>query len=365
MKKNPMNSRRLAIVMVAGIFGAGGVIAACATSGTTLDLDASVDPDTGTTKDSGGPDAPKTDAGCNAGETKCGPNCKNLQTDPQNCGQCATVCGNGKTCEQGDCHLACAPQTRCLVGDSGPDAGIETCIDTKTNAAHCGACNSACPSAQYCDAGSCDLDCTDAGVKCVVPDAGLTCIDTKTNTNHCGACNAPCTGGKVCINSTCQVPVSTGVQIFPPTGSLQDPGASSVWSARYYNLTFAQAQTLVSLEWRANLATVDSIRAEIWDPGTQAKLATGTTVTGGSVQAYYKSTINYPLLANKPYLIGIFMSNANTVFPRKDSPSYPFTVAGPIGNITVNSCWSTSTANTDIFPTASNSWGPDFKLYLQ
>lgn len=360
-----MKSRRVAIVMVAGIIGMGGVVAACATSTTLVDLDASTGPDTGATTDGNVADAPKTDAGCNQGETKCGPTCKNLQTDPQNCGQCATVCGNGQVCEQGNCHLGCAPQTRCLVGDAGPDTGVETCVDTKTNAGHCGACNAACPSAQYCDSGTCDLDCTDAGVKCAVPDAGLACIDTKTNSNHCGACNAPCTGGKVCINSTCQVPVVNGVQIFPPTGSLQDPGASSVWSARYYNMTFAQAQTLVSIEWRANLATIDSIRAEIWDPGTQAKLATGSTVNGSSVQAYYKSTINYPLLANKPYLIGIFMTNANTVFPRKDSPSYPFVVAGPLGNITVNSCWSTSTSNTDIFPTASNSWGPDFKLYLQ
>ena len=53
------------------------------------------------------------------------------------------------------------------------------------------------------------------------------------------------------------------------------------------------------------------------------------------------------------------------VFPRKTTPSFPFTVAGPLGNITVSACWSTSTNNTDIFPTSSNSWGPDFRLYLQ
>jgi hypothetical protein len=360
-----MSSRRLYLAAIGGVVMAAGVVAACATSSVVTDLDASTtDPDTGTTvKDSGGTDGGKTDAGCNVGETKCGSVCKNLTNDPQNCGTCGSPCSSGRVCESSECHIACSPQTRCLVGDAGPDSGVETCVDTKTNTAHCGACNAACPSAQYCDAGACDLSC-DAGTKCSVPDAGLTCVDTTSSMSHCGACNQPCTGGKVCIASAC-VLAPTAVQIFPPTGSLLDPGDPTYWGARYYTMTFAQQQTITGIDVRATLSSADSIRAGIWDPGTQVKLATGSTVNGSNVQAYYKSTLSFTLLANKAYIIGVFFSNANTVFPRKNSPSYPFNVAGPFGNIAVSACWSTSTANTDIFPTSTNSWGPDFRLYLQ
>ncbi len=338
-------------------------LAACATSAVITGGDASTTDDGGsgndatTTTDSG----PKPDGGCGAGETKCGSTCKNLKTDPDNCGQCATACSAGRACEQGECHLACAPQTRCIAGDAG-DAGPELCVDTKTNAAHCGACNAACPSAQFCDGGACDLDCSDAGSKCNVPDSGLLCVDTQSSSAHCGACNQPCTGGKVCVGGTCTNAVP--VQIFPPSGTLVDPGNASVWGGRYYTMTFAQQQTLGAVEWRANIATTDNFRAEVWDPGTQAKLATGSTVTGTGVLAYYKSTLTFLLQANKPYVIGVFMSNANTVFPRKNSPTYPFNVTGPYGNIAVSACWSTS-GTTDVFPTSTNSWGPDFKITLQ
>ncbi|CAN5362869.1 hypothetical protein BH09MYX1_BH09MYX1_57320 [soil metagenome] len=361
-----MLKRRLYIATIAATVGLGGIVSACATSGLLVDLDASTGDDSATTPDSGGTkdSGPATDAGCNQGETKCGSACKSLGMDPQNCGQCGTVCAGGTACEQGSCHLACSPQTRCLVGDAGPDSGVETCIDTKTNQDHCGACNAACPSAQFCDAGTCDLGC-DAGVKCAVPDAGLSCIDTQTSNAHCGACNAPCTSGKVCITGTCQIPVSTNVEIFPPTGNLVDPGGATVWGGRYYTMTFAQQQTLAGLEWRANLASNESIRAEGGDPQTMTKLATGTAVSGANVQAFYKSTISFTLLANKAYVVGVYIGNANTIFPRKDSPTYPFTVVGPFGNITVSACSSTSTGNTDIFPASTNSWGPDFKLYLQ
>lgn len=345
---------------------ASGAVAACATSGSQIEIDASVGDDASSTKDSAVADSgPKTDAGCNSGETKCGSACKNLSNDPQNCGQCGNPCPNGSACEQSSCHLACAPQTRCVVADGGGDAGVELCVDTKTNVSHCGGCNQPCSGPQFCDAGTCDLACADAGTKCAIPDAGTQCVDTTTSNAHCGGCNQPCTNGKTCVSGTCQTVSVTAVQIFPPTGSLQDPGASSVWSARYYNLTFAQAQSITGIDWRANLSSADSIRAEIWDPANQSQVAVGSTVNGGNVQAYYHSNIAFTFQANKPYMVGIYMSNANTVFPRKDSPSYPFNVAGPKGNIAVNSCWSTSTSNTDIYPTASNSWGPDFKLYLQ
>jgi hypothetical protein len=354
---------RIHVLLVLVGLSAAAAIAACATGQVLTEFDASTgsDASTGTT-DSGG-DAPvrPADGGCLPTETKCLGACKDLKADPQNCGACGKACPSGSGCEQGVCRLACAPQTRCVV-DGGAEGGVEACIDTRSNAAHCGSCNRACGSREYCDAGGCDLDCADAGTKCAT-DAGPACIDTRTTTAHCGGCNQPCSGSLVCVNGTCQQ--QTGVQIFPPTGTLVDPGNSSVWSARYYTVTLAQALTLTAIEWRAQLAATDSIRAQVWDPSTQVKLASGTNVTGNGTLAYYRSDINFAMQANRAYIIGIYMSNANTVFPRKNSPSYPFTVASPQGNISVTACWSTSTTNTDIFPTSTNTWGPDFRVYLQ
>jgi hypothetical protein len=80
----------------------------------------------------------------------------------------------------------------------------------------------------------------------------------------------------------------------------------------------------------------------------------------GTLQ-YHRSTLNFTAQAGTPYIVGVFMSNSNTVFPRKDSPSYPFTTNG----ITVSACWSTSTTNTDIFPTSPNTWASDCRLEIQ
>lgn len=132
-------------------------------------------------------------------------------------------------------------------------------------------------------------------------------------------------------------------------------------------MNFAQNQTLTGVELRANLAVADYIRAEVWDPGNMTKLASGTNTNGNNAVAFYQSTFTpLAITANKNYLVGVFFSNSGvTVFPRKDGPNYPFTVAGAFGNINVTACWSTSTTNTDIFPTSVNSWAPDLKLDIQ
>ena len=302
-----MRRTRLFIVGFGGLLGASGIIAACATSTVQLDFDAGVDQDTGVTppKDSGNSDAPKTDAGCNAGETKCGPNCKNLQTDPQNCGTCGTPCPNGNVCENGTCHLGCSPQTRCIVSDSGADSGIETCVDIQTNAGHCGAGHAACPSAQYCDAGSCDLDCTDAGVKCVVPDAGLTCIDTKTNINHCGACNAPCTGGKVCVNSACITQVATNIA---PLGTVTisgggssgnylpsqaNNGVSQITNCNMFawiSAGGAPATDWMQVDWGVNSHIVNSVTVDTNTTGTDSCGNSGRVLAGAQVQYWNGAT---------------------------------------------------------------------------
>ncbi len=225
-----------------------------------------------------------------------------------------------------------------------------------------------CGSGMVCTSGTCTNACasSDGGLETLcTPDSGPPyCANTQSDNVNCGTCGTVCVAS-TCVAGTCVSSATTNVEIFPPSGTLYDPGSASVWGGRYYTITFASAQTIVGIQWRANIATADSMYAEIWDPIAMTSLAKGTTVNGSSAEQFYSSPINYTVKASTAYLVGIFMSNASTVFPRKDTPSFPFTVTGPYGNITISACWSTSTANTDIFPTSTNIWGPDFKLDIQ
>ncbi|HVH45310.1 MAG TPA: hypothetical protein VM925_23315 [Labilithrix sp.] len=76
---------------------------------------------------------------------------------------------------------ACTPeQTKC--GD--------TCVDTKTNATNCGACNRACPNGLACSDGNCQ--CPDKGAFC-----DGQCF-ARTDREHCGPTCATCAGNQVC-----------------------------------------------------------------------------------------------------------------------------------------------------------------------
>lgn len=80
-------------------------------------------------------------------------------------------------------------------GCSGGRAQCGTsCIDTQTNAAHCGGCEQACPEGQGCSGGNCT--CTGGLTAC-----GDTCVDTTTDVYHCGGCDKRCLG--TCSNGMC------------------------------------------------------------------------------------------------------------------------------------------------------------------
>jgi formylglycine-generating enzyme required for sulfatase activity len=52
--------------------------------------------------------------GCAAGQTNCGGTCRDLQSDPADCGMCGRACTAGQMCSQGMCQLSCgAGQTNC------------------------------------------------------------------------------------------------------------------------------------------------------------------------------------------------------------------------------------------------------------
>ena len=54
---------------------------------------------------------------CADGEACCGGVCKAVQTDAANCGACGVTCGSGKVCTNGSC--VCAPGTQTCNGMCG------------------------------------------------------------------------------------------------------------------------------------------------------------------------------------------------------------------------------------------------------
>ncbi|WP_437964269.1 hypothetical protein WMF04_31715 [Sorangium sp. So ce260] len=119
-------------------------------------------------------------------------------SDLANCGGCNL-----------GCNLANAAES-CLAGScvlGACEAGFENCdgaaangceADTRTSAAHCGACGAACElanAAEACVAGTCDLLVCNAGfASCNGVDADGCEISTATDAANCGACGMSCAG---------------------------------------------------------------------------------------------------------------------------------------------------------------------------
>jgi hypothetical protein len=134
---------------------------------------------------------------CYTGTTRCGGACVDVQSNAAHCGACDSACPSGQVCTNG----ACAPQC-----PSGQTTCNDVCVNTQTNNAHCGACNNACPSGQSCVNGTCALQCPGGQTNC----AGV-CRNLQTDTANCGVCNNVCAGSlATCTNGTCGTACPSG-----------------------------------------------------------------------------------------------------------------------------------------------------------
>lgn len=141
----------------------------------------------------GGTPAPAA-PGCGNGETRCGETCVDTMSDAAHCGACGTGCAAGQVCRDGTCA---ATTNGCPAGQT-PCAG--GCVDLATDNSNCGQCGRVCLSGAACAGGGCG---------CV---AGLTycaganvCANLGSDPLNCGACGNACASG-VCAGGACSQP---------------------------------------------------------------------------------------------------------------------------------------------------------------
>ena len=119
----------------------------------------------------------------------CGNECVNLQSDPENCGECSKRCGDDEACVDGSCVLSCRTGLTECAG---------ACVDTQTDDNNCGSCGTQCTTDQACENGVCELSCQPGLTEC-----GDACVDLQTDASNCGACGNQCEAGSPCTLGAC------------------------------------------------------------------------------------------------------------------------------------------------------------------
>ncbi|MBI5531166.1 MAG: hypothetical protein HY898_00520 [Deltaproteobacteria bacterium] len=185
-------------------------------------------------------DSPAESAPCPAGDTLCGVECVDLETDPSNCGGCGVACQASDVCGNGSCATWCPSGTsncagKCVATEVDPSncggcgktckpgelcssgacaltcqQGLTdcngTCVNLSTDNANCGQCGQACPTGEVCSAKSCALTCQQG-----LTDCGGTCVNLSTDNANCGQCGQACPAGELCSAKTCALTCQQGL----------------------------------------------------------------------------------------------------------------------------------------------------------
>src|SRR5262245_47431078 len=128
--------------------------------------------------------------GCVQGDI-CGNICTNTKEDPQNCGNCGTVCsGATPLCANKVCAASCPAGL--IVCNGG-------CVNFAKDLRNCGTCGHACAPLQACESGGCVNACNAPLADC----AGI-CINPADDEDNCGACGHVCPStASLCSLGTC------------------------------------------------------------------------------------------------------------------------------------------------------------------
>lgn len=156
------------------------------------------------------PVPPGPDGTCDADRKLCGGLCVSFRDPAFGCAAAAcdpcSIAHGAPSCNAGSCAVgSCAPTYANCNGDVAD--GCET--NTDKTPTSCGACGITCAAGQVCSNGGCAASCEGGEVAC-----GSSCIDPKSDADHCGACDTPCVpvanGVATCASSTCQIACNEG-----------------------------------------------------------------------------------------------------------------------------------------------------------
>jgi|GEM_PF-2506918 len=157
--------------------------------------------------------------GCPAGEVVCGNSCIDTDTNPAHCGACDAACDLANVDQHG-CVGGVCTVVNCDAGYGDCDAtaanGCE--VDLLATDAHCGTCANACPAGESCCNGSCadlDTDASNCGACGNTCPAGQSCCsgacaDLDSDVNNCGSCGNACAAGEVCSQGACALDCGVG-----------------------------------------------------------------------------------------------------------------------------------------------------------
>jgi hypothetical protein len=124
--------------------------------------------------------------GCPAATpTSCSNSCVDTTSDASHCGGCNQPCASGMSCVAGKCECS---SLQSLCGGS--------CRDLQADAQNCGRCDNACAAGLICRTGACA--CAEGKKLC-----GESCADTQLDPANCGACGTKCGIGKTCTAGSC------------------------------------------------------------------------------------------------------------------------------------------------------------------
>jgi hypothetical protein len=124
-------------------------------------------------------------------QLNCSGVCVDWTTDPNNCGACGNVCGEGTCCVNGNCASLCGEGEAWCNGQ---------CYDVTNDSDNCGACGNVCGENTCCQGGVCvPFVCEGEREMCA---DGL-CYDTQNDPGNCGACGNVCAFDSICTTGVC------------------------------------------------------------------------------------------------------------------------------------------------------------------
>ncbi|MEZ4406445.1 MAG: MXAN_6577-like cysteine-rich protein [Polyangiales bacterium] len=160
----------------------------------------------------------RSDEGCASATADGGVATRVCDTDAHACVECTvdTQCAGGRLCRGNQCvfvcgDMGCGNDATCCLGG---------CVDTRTNAGHCGACGNACVTpnaAPACVNGACAVGaCSEGYGDCDGAHENGCELDTRSDTANCGGCGRACAGADNAI-ATCAAGVC-GFSCLPGHG---------------------------------------------------------------------------------------------------------------------------------------------------